>query len=87
VAAKDVRFSTDARDAELLKADVALILSPGNVVTEAAIKATRTVPIIATTPDLLASRFVSSLARPGANVTGISVAGWNQRKSPSRRPL
>src|SRR5215210_8636433 len=29
--------------AELLKADVALILSPGNVVTEAAMKATRTV--------------------------------------------
>ena len=27
MAAKDVRFSTDARDAELLKADVALILS------------------------------------------------------------
>ena len=43
--------------AELLKANVALILSPGNVVTEAAIKATRTLPIIATTPDLLASGF------------------------------
>jgi putative tryptophan/tyrosine transport system substrate-binding protein len=59
--------------AELLKADVALILSPGNVVTEAAMKATRTVPVIATTPDLLSSGFVSSLARPGGNVTGISL--------------
>ena len=59
--------------AELLKANVALILSPGNVVTEAAIKATRTLPIIATTPDLLASGFVPSLARPGGNVTGISL--------------
>jgi putative ABC transport system substrate-binding protein len=59
--------------AELLKANVSIILSPGNVVTEAAIKATRTLPIIATTPDLLASGFVSSLARPGGNVTGISL--------------
>jgi putative tryptophan/tyrosine transport system substrate-binding protein len=31
------------------------------------------IPIIATTPDLLSSGFVTSLARPGGNVTGMSL--------------
>jgi putative ABC transport system substrate-binding protein len=48
-------------------------LSPGNAVTRAATEATSSIPIIARTPDLLASGFVSSLARPGGNVTGISL--------------
>jgi len=34
---------------------------------------TSTIPIIATTPDLLASGLVTSLTRPGGNVTGISL--------------
>jgi putative ABC transport system substrate-binding protein len=59
--------------AELLQLKVALFLSPGVQVTEALVAATSTVPIIATTPDLLASGFVTSLARPGGNVTGMSL--------------
>jgi putative tryptophan/tyrosine transport system substrate-binding protein len=59
--------------AELVRSKVDLILSPGNAVTRAAKQATSSIPIIATTPDLLASGFVSSLARPGGNVTGISL--------------
>jgi putative ABC transport system substrate-binding protein len=59
--------------AELMRSKVDLILSPGNAVTQAAKEATSTIPIIATTPDLLASGFVSSLARPGGNITGISL--------------
>jgi len=59
--------------AELLQLKVALFLSPGVQVTHALIASTSTIPIIATTPDLLASGFVSSLARPGGNVTGISL--------------
>ena len=59
--------------AELLQLKVALFLSPGVQVTRALIAGTSTIPIIATTPDLLASGFVSSLARPGGNVTGISL--------------
>ena len=59
--------------AELLQLKVALFLSPGVQVTTALIAGTSTIPIIATTPDLLASGFVSSLARPGGNVTGISL--------------
>ena len=59
--------------AELLKLKVALFLSPGVQVTGALMAATSTVPIIATTPDLLTSGFVTSLARPGGNVTGMSL--------------
>jgi putative tryptophan/tyrosine transport system substrate-binding protein len=59
--------------AELLQLKVALFLSPGVQVTKALMAATSTVPIIATTPDLLASGFVTSLARPGGNVTGMSL--------------
>src|SRR5260370_27016275 len=49
--------------AELLQLKVALFLSPGVQVTKALMAATSTIPIIATTPDLLASGFVTSLAR------------------------
>jgi putative ABC transport system substrate-binding protein len=59
--------------AELLRLKVDLFLSPGNPVTRAVMQGTSTIPIIATTPDLLASGFVASLARPGGNVTGISL--------------
>jgi putative ABC transport system substrate-binding protein len=59
--------------AELQQLQVALILSPGVQVTRALIAHTSTIPIIATTPDLLASGFVSSLTRPGGNVTGMSL--------------
>jgi putative tryptophan/tyrosine transport system substrate-binding protein len=73
------RYAESQRDrlrgiiAELLQLKVALFLSPGVQVTTALIAGTSTIPIIATTPDLLASGFVSSLARPGGNVTGISL--------------
>src|SRR5262249_21969024 len=59
--------------AELVRLKVDLILSPGNLVVQAAMEGTSTIPIIATTPDLLASGFVASLAHPGGNVTGISL--------------
>jgi len=59
--------------AELVRLKVDLILSPGNQVTRAVMQGTSTIPIIATTPDLLASGFVASLARPGGNVTGMSL--------------
>jgi ABC-type uncharacterized transport system substrate-binding protein len=59
--------------AELMRLNVALFLSPGVQVTRALVQGTSTIPIIATTPDLLASGFVTSLARPGGNVTGMSL--------------
>jgi putative ABC transport system substrate-binding protein len=59
--------------AELVRLNVALFLSPGVQVTQALVHGTSIIPIIATTPDLLASGFVASLARPGGNVTGMSL--------------
>ena len=58
---------------ELIQLKVALFLSPGVQVTQALVASTSTIPIIATTPDLLSSGFVTSLARPGGNVTGMSL--------------
>ena len=59
--------------AELVELRVSLILCPGNQVTRAAMEGTSAIPIVATTPDLLESHFVASLARPGGNVTGMSL--------------
>jgi len=59
--------------AELVNLRVNLILCPGNQVTRAAMEGTSVIPIVATTPDLLESHFVASLARPGGNVTGMSL--------------
>ena len=39
----------------------------------AAQAATRTIPILASTNDLVASGLIASLAKPGGNVTGISL--------------
>jgi putative tryptophan/tyrosine transport system substrate-binding protein len=38
---------------------------------------TRTIPIVAWTGDPIAGRIISSLARPGGNVTGLSVQAGN----------
>jgi putative ABC transport system substrate-binding protein len=59
--------------ADLIRTKVDLILSPGDPVTQAAKRATSTIPIISTTPDLLASGFVANLAHPGGNITGMSL--------------
>jgi len=59
--------------AELVGLPVSMILSPGVPVTQAVTKGTATIPVLATVPDLVASGFVESLARPGGNVTGISL--------------
>jgi putative ABC transport system substrate-binding protein len=45
--------------AELMRLNVALFLSPGVQVTRALVHGTSTIPIIATTPDLLTSGFVT----------------------------
>ena len=44
---------------ELMRLNVALFLSPGVQVTQALVAGTSTIPIIATTPDLLSSGFVT----------------------------
>src|SRR5260370_12711530 len=59
--------------AELVKAQVDAILAGGAVAARAAQAATRTIPILSLTDDMVGQGLVASLARPGANVTGISI--------------
>jgi len=59
--------------AELVGLPVDLLLTPGAPAAEAAKKATSTIPIVFVAPgDAAATGLVTSLARPGGNITGIS---------------
>jgi putative ABC transport system substrate-binding protein len=75
----DVRYADDRYDqlpvlaAELVHAQVDVIVAVGNAATQAAQHATRAVPIVsATMIDPVGSGFAASLARPGGNVTGLA---------------
>jgi putative ABC transport system substrate-binding protein len=60
--------------AELVALKVDVIVAPSAVAALAAKQATRTLPIVfAGLPDPVTSRLVTSLARPGGNVTGLSI--------------
>ena len=73
------RFPTDASQdpqmvSELLQWGVDVLLTGGTVATQAAKQATSTVPIVGISPgDPVGSGLVQSLARPGGNVTAISL--------------
>jgi putative ABC transport system substrate-binding protein len=61
--------------AELVRQDVDVIVAYATPSIQAAMGATRTIPIVmATAGDALRTGLVSNLARPGANVTGLSLA-------------
>ena len=60
--------------AELVRLNVDLIRTPGTLATRAAQQATRIIPIVTTAADLVSNGFVASLARPGGNVTGVSLS-------------
>jgi putative ABC transport system substrate-binding protein len=68
--------------AELIKIPVDVIVTWGTPATLAAIKATNSVPIIMSAGDPVGAGLVSSLARPGANVTGFSsqTAGREEKR-------
>ena len=59
--------------AELVRAKVDVILAGGNPAIRAAQQATATIPILGVTDDMVGSRLVGSMARPGGNTTGISL--------------
>jgi ABC-type uncharacterized transport system substrate-binding protein len=62
--------------AELVRLNVALIVTGGSQATRSAREATSTIPIIMTQdPDPVGNGFVASLARPGGNITGLSNLG------------
>jgi putative ABC transport system substrate-binding protein len=59
--------------AELVRLEVAVIVTAGPIPTRAAKEATITIPIVmAQDSDPVANGFVASLARPGGNITGLS---------------
>ncbi len=57
----------------ILDADPNVILTGGDVVARAFQKATRSIPLVVMTEDMVAGGYVASLARPDANVTGVSL--------------
>jgi putative tryptophan/tyrosine transport system substrate-binding protein len=59
--------------AELVKAKVDVIYATGDLAIRAAQQATKTIPIVGGTEDMVASGLVNSLARPGGNTTGINI--------------
>jgi putative tryptophan/tyrosine transport system substrate-binding protein len=60
--------------ADLARQSVDAIVTAGTESTDAARKATKTIPIVmAAVGDPIAAGFIASLARPGANITGASL--------------
>ncbi len=60
--------------AELVKRNVDVIVAPNNPAVAAALRATKTVPIImAIVSDPVGLGFIANLARPGGNVTGLTI--------------
>jgi len=59
--------------AALVRDNPSVILANGQAAAHAAQAATRTIPIVATTNDLVASGLIASLAKPGGNITGVSM--------------
>jgi putative tryptophan/tyrosine transport system substrate-binding protein len=69
--------------AELVRKNVNVIVTSSTPATQAAMRATQTIPIIfANSADPVATRLVKNLARPGGNVTGLSniVADLGQKQ-------
>jgi putative ABC transport system substrate-binding protein len=82
VEGKNVRFerrtSTDNNKLaqfaiELSRIPVDVIFAGNAASTRAAMEATQTIPIITVSADPVSTGFVASLARPGANVTGLAI--------------
>jgi ABC-type uncharacterized transport system substrate-binding protein len=60
--------------AELLRLKPDVLVTDNSASTQAAMRATKTIPIVmGTVGDPVGSRFVASLARPGGNVTGLTL--------------
>ena len=61
--------------AELVARRPAVIATFGDATARAAQAATRSIPIVAMSEDLVRAKLVSNLARPEANTTGVSIMG------------
>ena len=60
--------------AELVRLKVDVIATFGDLTPKIAQQATRTIPIIAISDDILGAGLVESLSRPGANTTGLTIS-------------
>ena len=58
---------------ELVRLPVDLIVAQSTPVVQAAQRATQTIPIVSISADPIGNGFVASLARPGGNITGVSM--------------
>jgi putative ABC transport system substrate-binding protein len=61
--------------AELVAAKVDVIFATGSEAASAARMQTKTIPIVVTSSNPVGLGFVASLARPGGNITGLSILG------------
>ncbi len=59
--------------ATVVKAEPDAIAVSGDAAARLVQQATRTIPIVATSDDMIAAGLVRSLARPGGNITGVSI--------------
>lgn len=59
--------------AELVRSKVDIIVSESTPATRATLHATKTIPVVFIVGDPLGAHLVDSLARPGANATGVSI--------------
>jgi putative tryptophan/tyrosine transport system substrate-binding protein len=59
--------------AALVRDNPSVIVAAGPPAVQAAQYATQTIPIVASVNDLVASGFIDSVARPGGNITGVSL--------------
>jgi len=60
--------------AELVRLKVDVIATFGDLTPKIAQQATRTIPIVAISDDILGAGLVESLSRPGANTTGLTIS-------------
>jgi putative ABC transport system substrate-binding protein len=60
---------------ELVAQKVNLIITFGNPAVQAVQRATTTIPIVGMTDDMVGAGLAASMARPGANTTGVSILG------------
>src|SRR5262249_35200007 len=90
----DFRFAKGNIDAlsglaaELVRIPVDVIVVDGTSAVRAALDATRTIPIvIGASADPVHLGFVASIRRPGGNITGMTIRGWNcsNKHSPESR--
>ena len=79
------RERAEAIAADLVRREVDLIVAQATPAAHAVKAATSTIPIVMTTADPLATGLVTSLARPGGNITGISI--FSPEVAPKRLDL